>query len=92
MESIPDQASADKLRIRFCMGSSCFSKGNNHVADLARRLVEGAAPGSPLAEAELSGSLCEGRCRCGPIIVIDGEVHQHMTPGIFEDVLRRGEA
>lgn len=88
MESIPPTENHDtRLRIRVCMGSSCYSRGNGLIGELAQRLVATSEPGSRLSESELSGTLCEGRCKHGPIVVIDGTVHERMTPGILEDLL-----
>ncbi|GAB1482501.1 hypothetical protein MASR2M78_13170 [Treponema sp.] len=75
-----------KRPIQICMGSSCFSRGNSlNVEFLQRLLAEG-------TELELmygiSGSLCEGHCKDGPIVVIDGVMHSHVTPSMLQDLLR----
>ena len=70
----------NKPTITICMGSSCFSRGNNrHLSTiqlfLARRGLE--------AVVELAGSRCEGLCMQGPNIRIDGK----LIPDLNEDSL-----
>ena len=72
-----------KHRIQICMGSSCFSRGNGLNAELLQRLV---SDGEPLG-VEIAGSLCAGRCKDGPIIVVDGIVHAGVTPTTLQDIL-----
>ncbi len=70
--------------IKICMGSSCFSRGNGLNAELIQRLI---ADGSLSADVEFSGTLCEGMCVHGPIVVVDGLVHEKVTPSMLQDIL-----
>ncbi len=64
-------------QITICMGSSCFSRGNNRNLEIIQNyLAERKAP----ATVELAGHLCQGRCRRGPNITINGEVHHEVDP------------
>jgi NADH:ubiquinone oxidoreductase subunit E len=56
-------------RIQICMGSSCFSRGNGLNAELHQRLAANGGLGETIPEAEVTGTLCEGHCKDGPIIV-----------------------
>lgn len=79
-----------KHRIQICMGSSCFSRGNGVNAELLQKL---AADGELDAEfAEIAGTLCEGLCKDGPIVVVDGVVHKRVTPVTLKDILEGLEA
>ncbi|HEY9070091.1 MAG TPA: (2Fe-2S) ferredoxin domain-containing protein [Candidatus Ozemobacteraceae bacterium] len=72
-------------KIVVCMGSSCFSRGNQgnleYILDfLVRHDLS--------MKVELRGSRCENKCSKGPLINIDGKpyvVHDHET---LEMILR----
>lgn len=65
-----------KSKITICMGSSCFSRGNNrHLQTLQQFLAQHGLE----AEVELVGSRCEGLCMQGPNIRIDGELIPDLT-------------
>lgn len=74
-------------KIQICMGSSCFSRGNGLNAEILQRLVADGKLKAELAEAEVSGTLCEGLCKDGPIVVIDGVVHKRVTATTLSDIL-----
>jgi NADH:ubiquinone oxidoreductase subunit E len=69
-------------RISICMGSSCFSRGNAANVEIIERFIlrEG-------IDTELSGTLCEGFCKEGPIIVIDGVTYKNVQPTTLPDLL-----
>jgi biotin synthase len=74
------------LRIGFCMGSSCFSRGNNRsvamIKDFIRREhLEG--------RVILEGHHCEGQCKDGPNAVIGAEHRQHADPAAVLELLRK---
>jgi (2Fe-2S) ferredoxin len=69
------------------MGSSCFSRGNGLNAEHLQRLMEKGALGD-CSDIELVGCLCEGQCKDGPIITIDGTRYRGVSPEILEDILR----
>ena len=77
--------------ITICMGSSCFSRGNEvNVRTIEAFLKENGLEASLSGlegGAELAGTLCEERCKEGPIVVIDGVVHRNVTPAILPDLL-----
>jgi NADH:ubiquinone oxidoreductase subunit E len=72
------------------MGSSCFSRGNAVNVEIIETFLKrygleasvGVEGGT-----ELRGTLCEERCKEGPIVVIDGVVHRRVTPAILPDLL-----
>ena len=57
-----------KRQIRICLGSSCFSRGNNtNLGAIKKYLSENNLE----AEIDFCGHLCEELCSKGPIIRID---------------------
>jgi NADH:ubiquinone oxidoreductase subunit E len=78
----------DRHLIQICMGSSCFSRGNGLNAELIQRLIDMGALEGEWVRAELTGTLCEGRCKDGPVIVVDGVPHTRVSPSMIQDLLR----
>jgi len=73
------------LKIRICMGSSCFRRGNRKNLEFIESYIEdhGCA-----AEVELVGSRCEELCRKGPNIQINGRMFHEVTQETLFDILR----
>ncbi|TYT75310.1 (2Fe-2S) ferredoxin domain-containing protein [Desulfobotulus mexicanus] len=70
--------------LTLCMGSSCFSKGNN----LNAAAIEAFIRENDLTESiSMQGCLCEQHCKNGPNITIDGELIQGVQPGMIHDLL-----
>lgn len=79
-------------KIQICMGSSCFSRGNGLNAEILQRLVADGKLKAELSDIEVSGTLCEGLCKEGPIVVVDGFVHRGVTATTLPDLLSFGES
>ncbi len=57
-----------KVEIGICMGSSCFSRGNNKlISDMRKALVQEELEDSTI----LNGFLCIDACDKGPCVTID---------------------
>ncbi|HOJ99139.1 MAG: (2Fe-2S) ferredoxin domain-containing protein [Treponemataceae bacterium] len=80
-----------KHTIVICMGSSCFSRGNSLNAELIQRMIEQGTIRAELQDATVQGKLCEGLCKEGPIVIIDGVVYRQVTPTVLQDLLRGSE-
>jgi NADH:ubiquinone oxidoreductase subunit E len=76
---------AKKIEITICMGSSCFSRGNNKTLHLIKKYIDANELGE---EIKITGSLCEGKCNCGPHITIDGKRYDNITPETAIDIIR----
>jgi NADH:ubiquinone oxidoreductase subunit E len=61
----------EHVQISICMGSSCFSRGNNHNVELIRSYLA-----SQAGRCELRGHLCRDQCTRGPNIAI-GQWEHH---------------
>ena len=71
--------------IRICMGSSCAVRGNGENLRLIRNwLEEQKIP----ADVQLSGVLCQGRCKDGPNIIINDRHYSGVRPAALEDLLQ----
>ena len=70
--------------ITICMGSSCFSRGNNINAEIIERFLH---EHNLSGRVELHGCLCEGHCKVGPNIWINDELLQGIEPAMIFDLL-----
>ncbi|HNW34293.1 MAG TPA: (2Fe-2S) ferredoxin domain-containing protein [Candidatus Ozemobacteraceae bacterium] len=73
-------------KIVVCMGSSCFSRGNQgnleYILDfLVRHNLS--------MQVELRGSRCENKCSIGPLVHIDGKQYVVRDHETLEMLLRR---
>jgi len=69
--------STPTLDIVICMGSSCFSRGNNRNIEIIERML-----GKAVAQnvCKLEGHLCQSICTRGPNISINGQVYNEVDP------------
>jgi NADH:ubiquinone oxidoreductase subunit E len=70
--------------IVICMGSSCFSRGNEVNLDVLESYL---ARHGLTAQVDLAGSRCEGVCTEGPSLTIDGRRYQHVDRETLLDLL-----
>lgn len=63
-------------QIRICLGSSCYSRGNNVHLEVIRKYI---AENHLEAEISFSGHLCEELCSSGPILRIDDKVYKEVN-------------
>jgi len=71
---MPENAAAT---ITICMGSSCFSRGNNRNIEVVQEFFKTKTlPPS----VELNGHLCEGHCKSGPNVMINGKMYHEVDP------------
>ena len=73
-------------RVAVCMGSSCFSRGNNRNIELLKSFLD---DHGLTAEVRIRGHLCENECRLGPNVEIDGVMLHEVHPVTLEGLLRR---
>ena len=63
--------------ITICMGSSCFSRGNSRNIEVIQNYLQ---THSLPASVELSGHLCQGHCKSGPNVTINGKMYHEVDP------------
>lgn len=76
----------EKPKIQICLGSSCFARGNALNLETTEKFLESHGLRDEV-DLELEGCLCLGKCAEGPIVVIDGVLHKHVTGGVMLDLL-----
>lgn len=67
-----------------CMGSSCFSRGNNKNLEVIEEFVR---INNLTAKVEIAGNLCEDKCNKGPNISINGKLYNSIDPGSLVELL-----
>lgn len=77
---------SNKLAIEFCMGSSCYSRGNGANVDLIEKLIEDQGLQEYI---QLRGRLCSSQCAKGPCITIDGIQYTNVRPDAIEGLVQR---
>ncbi len=68
--------------ITLCMGTACHVRGAPRMLDEVLGLLR-IAPGETTDDGLFSVERvnCLGACALGPVVVLDGVYHHHMTPG-----------
>lgn len=72
------------MKIVICMGSSCFTRGNEENLRVIENFI---VENNCRDKIELSGKCCLGQCSEGPNIVIDGICHHRVDKGTLIDLL-----
>ena len=64
-----------------CMGTACHVRGAPRLLEQVERDTGIAAGGTtPDLSLNVEEVGCVGACALGPLVVVDGEYHGHMTP------------
>ncbi len=72
------------LSIEICMGSSCFSRGNQKALEILKSYIQNKRLES---QVDLKGTLCRNQCSNGPVMKINGKVHKKVDPVTVIDIL-----
>lgn len=67
------------------MGSSCYARGNAQNAEIVRAWLDAH---SLSTEVEFIGTLCEKKCKDGPILWIGERVFSGVTPDSVGEILK----
>ncbi len=77
-----------KPKITICIGSSCFSRGNERNVEVVQKFLDENNLKDEI-DVELEGSLCKGRCADGPIILVDDKVYTKVDSGVMLDIMKK---
>ena len=72
------------VSINICMGSSCFSRGNNRNIEVLQSYIQSRTLPPTV---ELKGHLCQGHCKAGPNIAINGKTYHEVDPVVIIGLL-----
>ena len=79
-----DEAAPPRASITICMGSSCFSRGNSRNIEVVQDFLK--TQNLP-SSVELNGHLCEGHCKAGPNVTINGKMYHEVDPIVIVGLL-----
>ena len=74
----------NKLEISICLGSSCFSRGNNESLDIILKYIK---ENQLESEINFQGCLCTGNCTEGPLLTINEKTYTKVDPTTVVDIL-----
>ncbi|MBN2843031.1 MAG: (2Fe-2S) ferredoxin domain-containing protein [Sedimentisphaerales bacterium] len=77
--------SETRVKVCICLGSSCFSRGSNESLKTLQQYISDHNLENVVS---ITGSLCEGRCKEGPNVVINSDRHVGVTPGSLIDLVK----
>lgn len=73
-----------KKEITICLGSSCFSRGNNKNLEIIQEYIK--TKGFE-AEVNFKGQLCTEQCLNGPVLIIDGNTYTEVSKTKLTEIL-----
>ena len=77
-------AMTDKMSIKICMGSSCYSRGNLRVKEIIEDFIRSRGLENRI---DFRGDLCCGKCEEGPNVTIGGKEYQQVDEEVIWDIL-----
>lgn len=73
-----------KHRIKVCMGSSCFARGNMNNLEYIENYIN---ENNLEADLDLVGAHCQNKCENGPHIFVDGENYDEVDEEKLQKIL-----
>lgn len=74
----------NKIQIKICLGSSCFSRGNKELIKIVQKYIESNNLESKVA---FSGDHCTSNCLEGPNLRIDGKLISQVSIDNVQEIL-----
>jgi NADH:ubiquinone oxidoreductase subunit E len=74
----------NRYEIVMCMGSACFTRGNNKSVEIIRDYLQ---KNGLEASVTFRGCLCNNRCKSAPVITINGQVFERVAPQSVSEIL-----
>ncbi len=73
-----------KHEIVLCMGSACFTRGNRLGVEIATEYIRKKGLNGKV---ELRGCLCSEKCKSAPVMKINDEVYEKVTPQSITELI-----
>ncbi|WP_075591230.1 (2Fe-2S) ferredoxin domain-containing protein [Labilibacter marinus] len=74
----------EKAKIRICLGSSCYTRGNAENLKIIQAFVEDKQINASI---DFRGHLCNENCNKGPVININGVSYEEVQAFQIEKIL-----
>lgn len=86
--SLFSQEPRGKYTIRVCMGTACYVKGAQEILDAIKEEIQiGVGETSMDKLFTLNASRCIGACGLAPVMTINDEVYERLTPADIPSIL-----
>jgi len=77
------------ITVELCMGSSCFARGNNITAPQVQKIITARQWTERVI---LKGALCQGGCKEGPNVRVNGKAYSQMDMAALLDIIEENMA
>lgn len=74
----------EKTKLIICLGSSCYSRGNQYVLELVKQYIKDHKLKDKI---DFRGQLCTGNCSHGPILKINDTVFENVDTNSIIKIL-----
>lgn len=79
-----EQSHDNRHEIIMCMGSACFTRGNNRNVEIVKDYLK---THNLEARVTFKGCLCNNRCKTAPTITINGQNFEKVVPQSVKEIL-----
>lgn len=75
-------------QVKVCLGTACHVRGSSRIGkEIEKRLDIKPGETSEDGEFSLETVMCLGCCAIGPVVVVDGSYHGHVTAAKLDSIL-----
>lgn len=79
-----------KHTIKFCLGTACYVAGVSQLIEKAKQSLNiDMGQTTPDGQITLEECRCVGACSQAPVVVVDEEIHGHLRPNKFPQILKK---
>jgi len=75
------------VEIKVCLSAPCEMRGASRVLGEIERFLGARVDRDKTAKLTISSVSCQGRCQRGPVIIVNGNVYDHVKPQDADDIL-----
>lgn len=75
------------VEIKICLSAPCEMRGASQVLSEMERFLGARVDRDKTAKLEISSASCQGRCQRGPVVIVNGNVYDHVKPQGVDDIL-----
>jgi len=77
-----------QLEIAVCTGPHCTMKGSGEVLKEIEKYLSVKADRQASERINLKTMSCNGHCLVGPVVIINGNIHENVKPAEVDDILK----
>lgn len=74
----------DKTKLILCLGSSCYSRGNQYVLEIVKQYIK---DHNLKEQIDFRGQLCTGNCSNGPVLKINDLIFKNVDKNSILKIL-----